>query len=747
MAVDGYKGRYSDTVAGRRPGPWEAGRLTKALWLFALASTLIFATDASIGLGSPSGAVEAPMQALYLGFFAATAALCALRGIRGPGSRAPWFAFGVALGLQGAGWAYYFLVTQNLETPPYPSVGDALWLSYYVAAFVGLLMLLRMHLLSDRASLWVDSLIAAAALGSVGAAILVEPLIASTGGATAAVVTNLAFPLSDFLVLTLVVVAFALTGWRPGKLWNLVAIAFGIQIVADTIYLSRAASGAYQTGTILDTSWMVVALVIVYAAWHRGADPKPQLRLDGWRTFVPPVLFTLVALTMLVYGTFTHISVVATVLAVLALVGSIGRMVSESIHQRQLSEIARRDPLTGLLNHREFHLAVEGEVESSPPDPISLILFDLDGFKQVNDRRGHAEGDRVLRTVAEILRRAGRADDVVGRTGGDEFALLLPETAGAGAEAIGERIKREVEALREDVGVSYGFAEWPADGPTKEMFMLRADVALYAQKSQGGARPAASGEATLSPKAEQAERAGSDRELERAQLRAYATDVRESYGRELARVKELKQGYLDTVLALAATVSAKDDYTGGHMRRVHDIGLMLAREVDPEGAADPQMGYGFLLHDIGKLNVPDAVLTKPGPLDEEEWTLMRMHPESGVKILSQVPFLDRALEVVLHHHERWDGGGYPHGLSGEQIPLWARIFAVADTLDAMTTDRPYRDGLPLEIAYEELEDKSGSQFDPTCVEALQRLDTIAVEQIIRSASADLVEVTKLEAVR
>jgi len=740
MTPDEARQRRGDVASASKFALARGGRLAVALWLAAIACLIVFAADAALHGGHHEGGPEPVTQAVYVMFFVAAATLCGLRGFRMPGARAPWLAFALALGLQGAGWAYHFLVTQNLEAPPYPSLGDALWLSYYGAVFVGLLLLLRMRLVSDRSSLWADSVIAAAGLGAVGAAILVDPLIASTGGDAAAVATNLAYPLSDFLVLTLIVSAFALTGWRPGPLWGLMGVAFGIQIVADVVYMMGAASGTYETGTLLDASWMVVALLIVYAAWKRGEDPKPGLRLDGWRMFAPPVLFTLIALGVLVYGTFVDLPIAATVLAVVALVGSIVRMTSESIHQRHLSELARRDPLTGLLNHREFHLAVETEIQGEPQNPISVILFDLDGFKQVNDRRGHAEGDRVLRTVAEIVKRACRAEDVPGRTGGDEFALLMPDTAGAGAEAVGERVKREVDALREGVGVSYGIAEWPADGPTKEMFMLRADVALYAQKSGGDGEGLLSAEPALSPKGVEAERAATDRELERAQLRAYATDVRESYGRELRRVKELKQGYLDTVLALAATVSAKDDYTGGHMHRVRDLGLMLGRVVDPEGADDPQMSYGFLLHDIGKLTVPDAILTKPGSLDEDEWTVMRMHPESGVKILANVPFLERALEVVLHHHERWDGEGYPHGLRREQIPLWARIFAVVDTLDAMTTDRPYRKGLPLQIAFEELEDKSGSQFDPACVEALRCLDLIAVERIIRFApGGDLAE--------
>jgi HD-GYP domain-containing protein (c-di-GMP phosphodiesterase class II) len=232
-----------------------------------------------------------------------------------------------------------------------------------------------------------------------------------------------------------------------------------------------------------------------------------------------------------------------------------------------------------------------------------------------------------------------------------------------------------------------------------------------------------------------------DRDLERAQLRAYAEDVRKSYTRELRRAQELKDSYMATVKALAAAVEAKDDCTGGHVQRVHAIGMLLARAIVPEEADDAQLSCGFLLHDIGKLAVPDAVLNKPGPLDAGEWELMRLHPEKGVQILSTIPFLDRALDVVRHHHERWDGTGYPEGLQGEEIPLWARIFAVVDTVDAITSDRPYRLGRSLDLAIDELRTSrasrsstprggAGAQFDPACVAAFVRLDRDKVERLL-----------------
>jgi HD-GYP domain-containing protein (c-di-GMP phosphodiesterase class II) len=219
-------------------------------------------------------------------------------------------------------------------------------------------------------------------------------------------------------------------------------------------------------------------------------------------------------------------------------------------------------------------------------------------------------------------------------------------------------------------------------------------------------------------------------QLDRAQLRAYAADVRNSYLRERRRSQELQESYLATVKALAAAVEAKDGYTGGHIQRVHALGLMLAEIVSPDEAGDSQLAFGFLLHDVGKLAIPDAILNKPGELEEGEWELMREHPEHGARILAEVPFLDRALEVVRHHHERWDGNGYPDGLAGDEIPLWARIFAIVDTVDAITSDRPYRPARSLDCAYDELLAGAGRQFDPVCVQAFAHLDRDAVEELL-----------------
>ena len=203
-----------------------------------------------------------------------------------------------------------------------------------------------------------------------------------------------------------------------------------------------------------------------------------------------------------------------------------------------------------------------------------------------------------------------------------------------------------------------------------------------------------------------------------------------SLGSARRRTRELRRSYAITVEALATAVEAKDHTTGGHIERVRRLGLLLAEQIIPRETKDPQMAYGFLLHDIGKLSVPDAILRAPGRLTEEQWSLMRRHPEEGVRMLAHVPFLDRALDVVLYHHERWDGGGYPEGLKGKEIPLWARIFSVVDSLDAMTADRPYRPGRSYSDALEEIKRSAGTQFDPKVVAALERIDPARIEPLL-----------------
>ena len=203
-------------------------------------------------------------------------------------------------------------------------------------------------------------------------------------------------------------------------------------------------------------------------------------------------------------------------------------------------------------------------------------------------------------------------------------------------------------------------------------------------------------------------------EQAQAQLREYARDIAETYRR-------LQQTYLETLDSLAAAVEGRDGMTAGHSHRVAHYAGVLGDTLGLPSSARRDLHYGSLLHDIGKIGIPDAILNKPGKLTDAEWEIMRRHPEIGTRMVAGVEFLRPALPIILAHHERWDGGGYPHGLAGEAIPLGARIFQVADTLDAIVSDRPYRRGQPLEVALAEIRRHAATQFDPMVVEALEHL--------------------------
>jgi len=222
-------------------------------------------------------------------------------------------------------------------------------------------------------------------------------------------------------------------------------------------------------------------------------------------------------------------------------------------------------------------------------------------------------------------------------------------------------------------------------------------------------------------------------EVKEQQLERYAAELREASQEERAGSVELRRSYVVTVRALANAVEARDAYTGAHAERVAAYGLRLAAALPRPLVADPQIEFGFLLHDVGKVAIPDAILFKPGPLSDEERILIERHPVIGCDILRDVEFLGAAKSVVRHHHERFDGTGYPDALAGEDIPLPARVFAVADTLDALTTDRPYRRGESLRAARRVIADNSGSQFDPAVVEALERITDAEINRLRNGA--------------
>ena len=375
------------------------------------------------------------------------------------------------------------------------------------------------------------------------------------------------------------------------------------------------------------------------------------------------------------------------------------------------------DSLTGLKTYRYFMEALDEEwrVSARSGHPFSVIRIDLDRFKEVSDRRGKSEGDRVLEAVALLLDARSREPDVVARCGGDEFAILMPETNTHQAEIMAERLRAAVETdhvLRaHTITASIGIASFPDHGRTPEETLKVAGSEVSLAKSSSGNCVKV---ASLSPKPGNAER--NERLLEtylEAAVKGMPVLAPDAFNGDQLKRDQMKPA-LDSLIALAFAVEAKGPYLKGHARAVSRLAARIAVQVGLSAAEVEETRLAGLVHDIGKLHVPETVCNKPAQLTAEEFETMRSHAAWGAKMLE--PLDVKAIEeIVLHHHERYDGKGYPEGLSGDKIPMGARILAVAECFHSMVSDLPYRGARTFEDALAELRRGSGMQFDPKIV--------------------------------
>jgi diguanylate cyclase (GGDEF)-like protein len=638
----------------------------------ALAGLAAYAAQAAVAIcgRSADGFFE---TYVYTSLIFLGAALCLVRAIVQRQGRAAWLVLGIGLAAWAGGEVYYSAVLAEMAEPPLPSVADALWLTFFPCCYVAMVLLVRERVPEFHSSLWLDGLVGALAVAALGSALVFGALTAGDVDATV-VAVDLSYLLGDLLLLGFVVGVVAVTGWRPGRSFGLLGTGLALSAVVDGFFLYQAAAGAIGDSTLFATLWPASAVIVGCAAWTAPARQAP-VRLSGWRVLAMPAVFSLLALGVLATHAFVHVNDVALALAVASLATVIVRLALTFREYIALLDRTRRDALTdaltGLHNRRKLMDDLsEIAAEASEEDPRGLVLFDLDGFKQYNDRYGHPVGDALLarlgRRLADAVAPVGRAY----RLGGDEFAVVakgshqrLVQVAAVAREALSE-IGKGFE-----VTSSAGIAELPREAEDVTRALHVADERLYAEKG----------------------------------ARRYTKVSRETSDALLQILKE------------------REPELHEHLNEVAQLSLSLGRRLGLAEDELDQLARAAELHDIGKVAVPEAILGKKGPLDEREWEFVRQHTLVGDRILSAAPTLTQVAKLVRASHENYDGSGYPDALASEQIPLGSRIVAVCDAYHAMTSDRPYRRGMDSHAAVEELRRCAGHQFDPEVVEAFCNL--------------------------
>jgi len=472
------------------------GHLVRGATLIVVASWSVYLLYV---VGGPGGlGTEAFFRTgVFSGVLVAASGLCIGRAMLVRADRLIWTSLGTGMLFWALGSIYWSVFVKGLEAPPYPSGADALYLSFYPAAYVALISLARPRLRAIGPSVWLDGLIGVLAVSAIGTALLVPSMVAGTGGATAVVATNLAYPLCDLLLIAFVVGSFALSSWRPGRAWALIGSGLIVFAVADSVYLYQVASDAFVEGTWLDAIWPAGMVLLAIAAGQRPQRATTHAA-QTWPVLALPLLFSFASLGVLVYGNLSDVNDVSLILAAGAVVAAFVRLVLSFGEVRALSETRRQattDELTGLPNRRLLYDRLQAQLRcaSAESTPLTLLIADLDGFKELNDTLGHHAGDLLLKQVGPRMLDVLRAGDTLARLGGDEFAVILPGLDADGAVSVVERIQAAIGAafticdLKIHIEVSIGAACSPDHASHTEELIQRADVAMYqAKQSRAG---------------------------------------------------------------------------------------------------------------------------------------------------------------------------------------------------------------------------------------------------------------------
>jgi diguanylate cyclase (GGDEF)-like protein/putative nucleotidyltransferase with HDIG domain len=487
----------------------------------------------------------------------------------------------------------------------------------------------------------------------------------------------------------------------------------GLLVIVGDAYLIGAAlfwQANSVSGWILRVALLWGSTLVTGVAYFSGQSPSPLVFFYLWVFLYSSYFFTTretvaqIVYVGVAYGALLVVRTPAGGIPEWWLVGMgsllVAAILIRSMRARAESLIgrlyaaARTDPLTKLSNRSGFREMLDLELERARrgKTQMTVVVGDLDHFKEINDRLGRDAGDAVLLRLARVLTAAKRRFDGVARVGGEEFALVLPDTDGAGGLLISERLRAELgEELRHDaepVTISFGVASFPEQGQTAGSLLRAADEALDAAKRNGGDRSV-----LHSPGLQNASRP-------------------ETAPRDVAGER-----FVAVVLDLAEAVDLRFSGSARHSETVGRYAAMMARELGLSAERVERVRLAGMLHDVGKVGVPDSILGKPDRLTDEEFEVIKRHPELGAQILEH-PSLADVRAWVGAHHERPDGRGYPRGLLGESIDVEARILAVADAYEAMTSDRAYRASIGPEAARAELQRCAGEQFDRRVVDAL-----------------------------
>jgi diguanylate cyclase (GGDEF)-like protein len=640
---------------------------------FAIGTLALYAAYTCLGLGKPELASFFDTGVHSVLMFGAAIAVW-VRVARRREDRLAWGVIAGGLTSYAVGDLIYYVFFANMESPPYPSIADALWLGFYPASYVGLVLLVRSRVHEFRASLWLDVIIAALTAAAVSAIVILGSISSLTGGSLAVVATNMAYPVGDIVLFGFILGVFALTGWRPGRAWSFLGAGLAINGVVDGIYLYEISAGKYTPGEAMDVLWPLAMATVAFAAWQPRSPDRGQLQVGRGRTIAVPIFFMSAAIAIETYDHFARVPTVGVILTSLALLAAAARLAMTTRENLKLLDTSRgealTDALTGLGNRRPLIADLE-RVLAQPPAQGSamLVLFDLNGFKSYNDSFGHPAGDALLARLGHSFAAAVGDRGGAYRLGGDEFCALLSAPYGEDATLAGELTHSLAEAGDGfSITAAHGTATLPRDAADASEAMRVADQRMYANKAGG-----------------------------RGSARRQSGDV------------------------LLRTLHERDPLLGDHLQGVAELAEQTAIALGIDTIEVEQVRLAAELHDVGKMAIPDALLNKPGALDADEWKFIRGHTLIGERILASAPALGGVARLVRSSHERWDGAGYPDELAGADIPQGSRIVAVCDAFDAMTSDRPYRArrGIPEVLA--ELARCAGTQFDPEVVAAFVKL--------------------------